>query len=78
MSHATSDHLTEQLKADIGAGRHGPGKLRTRAEFARFFDTLELVAPGIVSVPEWRAENEPQPRPTPEETAVYGAVGRIG
>jgi len=27
-------------------------------------------------VSEWRAENEPQPRPNPDDVAVYGAVGR--
>jgi hypothetical protein len=38
---------------------------------------LELVAPGIVSVAEWRAEDAPQPRPSAETTGVYGAVARI-
>ena len=77
MSHATSDELAPELAADIAAGRHGPGRLRTRAEFARFFDGLELVPPGIVSVAEWRAENEPQPRPSAADTAVYGAIGKL-
>jgi hypothetical protein len=78
MSHATSDHLPPQLQADIATGRHGQGKLRTRAEFARFFQGYELVEPGIVSVSRWRAENEPAPRPTDEEVGVYGAIARIG
>ena len=77
MSHATSDYLPPELVADIASGRHGAGKLRTREEFARFFDGLELVPPGIVPVAEWRADEEPQPRPTPEETAVYAAAARI-
>jgi hypothetical protein len=38
---------------------------------------MELLEPGIVSVSEWRAEHEPLPRPTVEDTAVYGAVARI-
>jgi hypothetical protein len=77
MSHATSDFLPPDLVADIATGRHGTGKLRTREEFARFFDGLELVPPGIVPVAEWRAEDESQPRPTPAETAVYAAAARI-
>ncbi|HKD98524.1 MAG TPA: SAM-dependent methyltransferase [Micromonosporaceae bacterium] len=77
MSHATSDYLAPELVADIASGRHGQGRLRTRAEFARFFDGLELLAPGIVSVAEWRADQEPQPRPTAADTAVYGAVARV-
>jgi hypothetical protein len=76
-SHATADELAPQLAAEIAAGRHGSGQLRSRAEFARFFDGLELVPPGIVSVSEWRAEHEPQPRPTVADTAVWGAVARI-
>jgi hypothetical protein len=77
MSHATSDYLPQELVADIATGRHGAGKLRTREEFVRFFDGLELVSPGIVPVAEWRAEDEPQPRPSPTDTGVYAAVARI-
>jgi S-adenosyl methyltransferase len=77
MSHATSDYLPRELVADIATGRHGAGKLRTRDEFARFFNGLELVSPGIVPVAEWRAEEEPQPRPTPFDTGVYAAAARI-
>jgi hypothetical protein len=38
-------------------------QFRSRAEFARFFDWHELVALGIVSVAEWRAEKETGPPP---------------
>jgi hypothetical protein len=76
-SHATSDYLPPRLVADIAAGRHGQGRLRTEAEFARFFTGLDLVPPGIVPVPEWRAEHEPQPRPSAADTAMYCAAARI-
>ena len=33
--------------------------LRSREEIARFFDGLELVEPGLVPLPEWRAQPEP-------------------
>jgi hypothetical protein len=77
ISHATSDYLPPALVADISSGRHGQGRLRTKAEFSMFFDGLEPVAPGVVPLAEWRAEGEPEPRPTAAETAVYAGVARI-
>ncbi|WP_433040388.1 SAM-dependent methyltransferase [Dactylosporangium sp. CS-033363] len=76
MSHATTEGLDPELAAQIQEGRHGPGRLRDRDEFARFMGGLDLLDPGIVSVAEWRAGDEPQPRPAFEEVAVWGAVGR--
>ena len=46
------------------------------SEFARFFDGLELVEPGIVSVSEWRADQEPAPRPSAADVSVFGGVAR--
>jgi hypothetical protein len=77
MSHATGDFWTARARADIASGRFGPLSPRTHEQVARFFDGLELVPPGIVSIAEWRAENEPEPRPTAEESYAYGAVARI-
>jgi S-adenosyl methyltransferase len=77
ISHATGDFWTAQARTDIASGRFGPLSPRTREQFARFFNGLDLVAPGIVSIAEWRAENEPQPRPTAVESYAYGAVARI-
>ncbi|HET6533932.1 MAG TPA: SAM-dependent methyltransferase [Actinoplanes sp.] len=34
-----------------------PYLLRSHAEFARFFDGLEMVEPGVVSAPAWRPES---------------------
>ena len=50
---------------------------RTRTEFARFFDGLDLVKPGIRLVSDWRrdlAENGGPKRPP--KAHVYGAVAR--
>lgn len=44
---------------------------RSPAQIARFFDGLELVEPGLVSVSRWRPEGI-----TPPEVDGYGAVGR--
>jgi SAM-dependent methyltransferase len=40
--------------------------LRTRAEVASWFDALELIDPGLVTVPEWR--------PEPDDPALDGPV----
>jgi hypothetical protein len=44
--------------------------LRTRPEWERFFDNLELVEPGIVSLPEWRGPGSDYPIP------CYAGMGR--
>jgi hypothetical protein len=77
MSHATNDFLAPAEAAEIVAGRYGPFFARSEAEFARFFKGFELVPPGIASVAEWRAEAEPQPRPTAAEAYTYCAVARV-
>jgi S-adenosyl methyltransferase len=80
MSHATFDYLPpDQLEEahELGSATRAGWQARTRAEFARFFDGLELVPPGVVSVAQWRADGEPEPRPTDEDVSMYGAVARI-
>ncbi|WP_432041257.1 SAM-dependent methyltransferase [Streptomyces cadmiisoli] len=79
MTHATSDFTpedsaaaTEKLKA---AGI--TLALRSRDEFAGFFDGLELVDPGVSVVDEWRPElGEPVPGQENGIIPGYGAVGR--
>jgi O-methyltransferase involved in polyketide biosynthesis len=44
--------------------------LRTRPEWERFFDGLELVEPGIVPLPEWRGPGSEYPIP------CYAGMGR--
>jgi hypothetical protein len=44
---------------------------RSPEQIARFFEGLELVEPGLVSVTRWRPEGI-----TPPEVDGYGAVGR--
>jgi hypothetical protein len=50
-------------------------RARSRSEFGSFFEGLELVAPGIVAVSDWRPTSEE--RPTPQDVSIYGAVGRL-
>jgi len=77
VSHATNDFLTPQEVAEIVSGRWGPFFARSEAEFTRFFEGCEMVPPGIVSVAEWRADAEVQPRPTAAEAYTYCGVGKI-
>jgi S-adenosyl methyltransferase len=46
---------------------------RTHAEVSRFFDGLELVAPGVVAVQNWRPASEIEGR---AKSAMWGGVGR--
>ncbi|MGS2618211.1 SAM-dependent methyltransferase [Micromonospora sp. LZ34] len=80
-SHATADYLPPEVAREAkaagrGGGPHGLITLRSRAEVARFFAGLEVVEPGLISVAQWRAEGEPEPRPTAAEVSMYGAVAR--
>lgn len=76
MSHATGDYLDARTLAGFSSAPAAPS-FRTREQFGRFFERLELLPPGIVSAAEWQAEDEPQPRPTAEDTATYSAVARV-
>jgi O-methyltransferase involved in polyketide biosynthesis len=49
-----------------------PYRLRSPEQLARFFDGLELVEPGVVSVPRWR----PDPGDPPTEVDASAGVGR--
>jgi S-adenosyl methyltransferase len=44
---------------------------RTRAEFTRFFTGLDLVEPGVVPLPQWRA-----PASISQRIPAYAAIGR--
>jgi hypothetical protein len=47
-----------------------PYILRSPAEIGSLFEGLELVEPGLVQLPAWRPDGEP------EWLDAYGAVGR--
>ena len=51
-----------------------PYHLRSPAELAGFFDGLELVEPGVVSISRWRPE--PSPFGPPAEVDALGGVAR--
>jgi len=80
ISHATYDGSSSETLAQLArlyeATTHPLG-LRSRAQFAGFFDGFEVIAPGIVFTPAWRPDGSPSPFTTePERAAVLAGVGR--
>ncbi|MEV6925566.1 SAM-dependent methyltransferase [Dactylosporangium sp. NPDC051485] len=83
LSHVTFDALPDEVRhsltalADPAAG-HGPFRARTRGEVAQFFNGVDLLEPGLVSIVEWLPEREPRPQTScAAEAMAYGAVGRL-
>jgi S-adenosyl methyltransferase len=77
VQHPTRDFYPEGVSAQGSYRNAGiPFQYRDRAEFERFVAGLELVPPGLVPMVEWRAEGEPQPRPSAAESGAYAALGR--
>ncbi|MBO0806596.1 MAG: SAM-dependent methyltransferase [Nocardiopsaceae bacterium] len=60
MTHLADDLNPEMLEAAriFVEQSDTQGKLRGHAEFARFFDGLELIEPGVVPANEWRPHSE--------------------
>jgi hypothetical protein len=61
-----------------GAHSRDPHCPRDRAAFAKFFEGMEFVPPGVVPLPEWRNDHPADSRAS--ETAdipFYAAVARI-
>lgn len=73
LSHGTIDHqMPEQLEALAPIMASTPGQFRSFAEVSRFFDGLDLVEPGLVSIAEWRATTDL----APGEVEMWGGVAR--
>ncbi|MBN0043997.1 SAM-dependent methyltransferase [Streptomyces actuosus] len=79
MTHATADFTPEQSAAATEKLKAAGVTLalRSRAEFTRFFDGLELVEPGVEIVHKWHPEpGEPVPGQDDGVIPGYGAVAR--
>jgi hypothetical protein len=77
IQHPTADFYPPGVgsqSAYRGAGI--PFQYRSKDEFARFLDGLELVDPGITPMSEWRPELEPGPQPSPSEAGAYAALAK--
>ena len=77
-SHATWEYVPSsaipRLVAMNPDGRFVP---RPGALFGAFFEGLEPVEPGLVSVAHWHADGESQPRPSAEDVGCNGLVARL-
>ncbi|MFC7532328.1 SAM-dependent methyltransferase [Actinoplanes sp. GCM10030250] len=81
ISHATMDFAApaeHQVYEQMYAEGRTDARARPKSQISCFFEGLDIVAPGIVTVNDWRAEDLDDPdRPTSAEVAIYGAVGRV-
>ncbi|WOX16401.1 SAM-dependent methyltransferase [Streptomyces sp. N50] len=77
LSHATGDFDPETWARVVEVYRKGgsPAQVRSRAEFTRFFEGLELVAPGIELAAAWHPEPGAQPGEA-DRIPLYVGVAR--
>ncbi|HZO66199.1 MAG TPA: SAM-dependent methyltransferase, partial [Kribbellaceae bacterium] len=85
ITHATMDSMPQHIRTMIDsatrsgqhrASQHGDSRLRSREELTRFLDGLDLIPPGVQYICEWRAEDEPEPRPSAAEVPAYAVIAR--
>ncbi|GAA2206495.1 SAM-dependent methyltransferase [Nonomuraea monospora] len=74
IAHSLRSPSMEEAAARWNASGATPLALRSEEELLAFFDGLELVEPGLVSLPKWRPE--PDTSFTDREVFQYGVVGR--
>lgn len=80
VSHFTLDGINPWRRWKVGRLlKAGPEadqiRPRTRRQFARFFDGLELLSPGIVPISRWRPDLSEPDETQYAKAHVYGAVG---
>jgi hypothetical protein len=76
ISHVTADHLAPEASRQAHAvyeGASTPGVARSRERIARFFAGLDMVAPGLMNVSEWRPGHI---GPPPGPAVSHARVGR--
>jgi hypothetical protein len=76
LSHASSDlfpELSDQVVAEYAKGGIQLA-FRPRPEVERFFDGLDLVAPGLVTATEWAPSS---PAAEAEPSGIYAGVARV-
>jgi hypothetical protein len=84
-SYMAVSHLVSDIRPDEQAEferRHNeaspdePSQFRSHDEVARFFDELELLEPGVMSLDRWHLPGTGPPRPLERQIPIYGALGR--
>ena len=83
MSHASMSEAPEELVARMAAlaelyrETSDPATMRSREQFASFYEGFELVEPGIVYAADWRPEQPGDPQ-DPARPCNFAAVGYKG
>ena len=78
-SHVAADYVDPRIVARVDnamADHNSAFRWRYTFECARFAHGLQHVEPGLVPIAQWRAEGEPEPRPTPAEVGICAWVAR--
>lgn len=80
LSHASTEGRPEVAGShrELYRRTRTPMTMRRRAEIARFFDGFELIDPGLVWLPLWRADEGSSADLPPEHTTGFAGVGRKG
>ena len=77
MTHATPDLGPEMAEVERVYHESGmPGRIRTRAEFARFFEELTWVEPGLTTPHRWRPDGTEPPDDMDRRVQFYAGVAR--
>ncbi|GIH63379.1 SAM-dependent methyltransferase [Microbispora siamensis] len=74
IAHSVRSPSMDEAAAKWNASNASPLTLRTPKELEEFFDGLEFLPPGLVSLPKWRPEAATSFRD--REVYQYGGVGR--
>lgn len=83
MSTLTDEHAGPALRAELDrlraayAAAGEPVYPRTHAEMLTWFDGLDLVEPGLVTLPEWHNDDDPLELDDVARPLGYGAVARV-
>ncbi|MEN3359444.1 MAG: hypothetical protein V7637_3426 [Mycobacteriales bacterium] len=83
VSTMTEEHAGPDLRAEMGRLRAAYAQLgepvypRDHAEISAWFDGLELVEPGLVTLPEWHNDDDPDELDDPARPLGYGAVAVV-
>jgi hypothetical protein len=79
ITHPTADTDPDAERfGDVYRQNGLPFQFRNRAEVTRFFDTLQLLSPGVQLVHRWRPDSDELTKLTDKQVAIYGGLARKG
>lgn len=80
LSHATHEGRPDQADSHTALYKRTstPMTMRSRSQVAELLRDFDIVAPGVVFLPQWRPESPADVDDRPERFSGYAAVGRRG